>query len=205
MDTGHKINWETFLDNYFVSFKPSVDKKEYKNGHTIYYSVDDIYVWCDLDTSKTKIKKLEFGRLFCLNNCEKEPNWIKGVFKNGPNRNVEFLQTSFDGEEGKQYEINLNDKNKIAVEEFLQIPSKFGWLEDEYLIIPDINYKVIVLLDNQKWSITLKDIGEQDIPMLSDSLDQWLRVKIADAFWNNKKRTVKRIVVPPMTHKTTTV
>lgn len=205
MNKESATNWETFFDNYFAFFRHSVDKKENQNWQTLYYCSDDVYIWCSLDASKLKINKLEFGRLLSLENGQKEPNWVKGIFKNNSERHVEFLQTSFDSEEGEHYEVDFNDKNKIRVAEFLQILASTGWTEEEYLINPDINYKVIILLDNLKWSITLKDIGEQDLPMPGDRFGQWLRVKFADAFWNDSKRTVNRIVVTPLTCKKTTV
>jgi hypothetical protein len=197
MNRGNEINWENFLIDYFSQFRPIISKKEDKRGLTINFDLGHIYIWCDLEVSKQKIKKLEFGRLIVLNNSEKEPNWIKGVFKNNSKRNIEFLQTSFYNEEGESYEINLSEESKKSVAEFLQIPSKIGWTEEEYLIEPDINYKVLVQLDHLHWSVILKDIGEQDLPMLGDSIGQWLRVKFADAFWNNSKRVINRVVISP--------
>lgn len=56
-----EINWENFLDNYFDLFRPLTEKKEYKNGLTIHYKKNGIYVWTDLSVDRLTIKKLEFG------------------------------------------------------------------------------------------------------------------------------------------------
>lgn len=201
MNIKNDIHWETFLENYFTRYRPIVHKNEYKSGLTLNFEMGDVYVWCDLDHLKLKIKKLEFGRRVNLNEVVKDPNWVKGIFRNNAEQHVEFLQTSFEGEASKFYEIPFNDEGRQAVSKFLEIPTKTGWTEEEYLIEPDRYYKVAVLLDHLKWTITLKDIGEQDLPMLGDSLNQWLRVKLSDAFWNNSKRIIKRFVVIPKPDK----
>lgn len=73
-----------------------------------------------------------------------------------------------------------------------------GWTEKEYKLDNDTYYKVVVTLNNYNWTIKLQNIGEQDIPFLTDIFDIWFRVKIADAFWNNKRRTINEINVKPM-------
>lgn len=200
MDSKNEINWETFLENYFSSFETTVLKKPYGSGLTLNFNIGEIYIWFNLDSLKLKIKKIEFGRTIALNDSVKEPNWIKAIFNHNSLRNIEFSQTSWFGDEGKQYEIEFGDEGKLLVKEFLNIPFETGWTEEEYALDPDINYKVLVLLDDLKWSITLKDIGEQDLPMIGDGLNQWLRVKSADAFWNNKNRIINRIIIKPITN-----
>jgi hypothetical protein len=200
-----EINWENFLDNCFDLYRPTVDKKEYQNGLTIDYSKNDIYVWCDLDKDKTRIKKLAFGRYINDNSDRPETNWIKGVFINDEHSYTTFLQTSFDSEhfdKSNTYNFDFDNLNKNVVARFLQTPCMTGWTEEEYILGQDTFYKVIVRLDNAQWTVSLMDIGEQDIPMLTDKLDIWLRTKIGDAFWNNTKRKINKIKVTPMSGKT---
>jgi hypothetical protein len=90
-----EINWENFLDNYFDLFRPLTEKKEYKNGLTIHYKKNRIYVWTDLSVDRLTIKKLEFGRLTTDEAGQYETNWIKGVFINDEHFYTTFLQTSF--------------------------------------------------------------------------------------------------------------
>ncbi len=42
------------------------------------------------------------------------------------------------------------------------------------------------------------NIGEQDMPMITDKFDIWLRVKIADSYFNNSKRKIKEIKIQPL-------
>jgi len=192
-----EINWEIFLDNYFASFNPTITKNEYKQGLSLNYESNDIYVYCDLDLNREKLKKLEFGRMVMDIRNQKESNWIKGVFKNDEPNHLIFLQTSWFSEDGLQYEAEFNNQNEKTISDFLNTPCYIGWTEKEYWI-KDSSYKIIAETNGIQNSITLMDIGEQDIPMLPDKFDQWLRVKVYDAFWNNKRRTVKNIIVKPM-------
>lgn len=196
-----EINWENFLDNYFDQYQPFTEKKEYKNGLTIYYKSNGIYVWCDLSLDRLTIKKLEFGRLTIDEKGEEQTNWIKGVFINDEHFHTTFLQTSFDSEyfdKKNNYSIQFENLNKNVISRFLNTPCLTGWTEKEYFLGNDTYYKVIVALGNFNWTIKLQNIEEQDIPFLTDTFDIWLRVKVADAFWNDRKRTVKEIIVKPM-------
>ena len=196
-----EINWEHFLDNYFDPFRPLTEKKEFKNGLTIHYKKNGIYVWCNLSVDRLTIKKLEFGRLTTDEEGRDETNWIKGVFINDEHSYTTFLHTSFDSEyfdKKNNYTIQFDNLNKNVIARFLNTPCLTGWAEKEFQLNNDTYYKVEVTLDNYKWTIKLQTIGEQDIPFLSDLFDIWLRVKIADAFWNNKRRTIKEINVTPM-------
>jgi hypothetical protein len=196
-EVKNEINWECFFDNYFALNETTISKSEYEQGLTINYEFNDIYVFCDLDLNRQKLKKLEFGRMVFDSRNEKESNWIKGVFINDEPYNLIFLQTSWFSEDGLQYEANFNERNKIVVSNFLKTPYYDGWTEDEFWI-KDCCYKIIASTKGVQNSITLMDIGEQDIPMLTDKFDQWLRVKIYDSFWNKKRRKIKNIIVEPM-------
>lgn len=192
-----EINWEIFLDNYFSSSNATTTKNVHKQGLSLNYESNDIYVYCDLDLNRKRLKKLEFGRMVLDIRNQKESNWIKGVFKNDEPNHLIFLQTSWLGEDGLKYEAEFNESNKKIISDFLNTPCYIGWTEKEYSI-KDRSYKIIVEANGIPNSITLMDIGEQDIPMLPDKFDQWLRVKVYDASWNNKRRIVKNIIVKPM-------
>lgn len=194
------MNWEFFLDNYFEVFKPSVKKYEYVKEISLNYEFNGIYIHCSLETNRVILKKLEFGRLVKEYNNENVPNWIKGVYKSDEQSDLKFLQTSWFGEGGKSYKADFNEENKTTITNFLRIPCYSGWIEKEFWIKEDC-YKIIAETGNVQNSITLLDIGEQDIPYLFDKVNQWLRVRVYDAFWNKKRREVKKIVVKPMNPK----
>jgi hypothetical protein len=193
-----ETDWENFLNNFFNFYNPRVEKKEYEKGVNITYKKNGVYVSCELDKTKTKIIKLEFGRLLNEGEQNEETNWIEGIFSNDEKGTTEFVQTSFYGEKRPEFKFDIDGLNKNLVYHFLLSPCENGWIEEEYFLDEDKFYKVIVYLQNVKWTIVIKDIGEQDIPMLPDKFDQWIRVKIADASWNKHRRHVKRINVTPM-------
>lgn len=200
-ETKDEINWEYFLDNYFDLFRPLTEKKEYKNGLTICYTKNDIFVCCDLSVDRLTIKKLEFGRLTTDEQGNEQTNWIKGVFINDEHFYTTFLQTSFDSEyfdKRNDYTIKFDIINKNIVSRFLNTPCLTGWTEEEYKLDDEIYYKIIVSLNQNKWTIKIKDIGEQDLPNWFDLFDIWYRVKIADSTKNNLRRTINKIIVTPM-------
>ena len=113
------------------------------------------------------------------------------------------MQTSYDSEyfdKKNTYDCDFHNTSKTVIANFLKTPCLTGWTEEEYWIGKNNCYKVIVRIDdlNLQWAITVMDIGEQDMPFPWDRFDQWLRVKSFDAFWNNYRRTVKKIKVTPM-------
>ena len=110
MNTYEDSNWECFFDNHFSLFNALVEKHEYMDGIQITYTRNNIYVICDLNLQRNKIKKLEFGRNIKDENNEMKSNWIKGNFKFKSKNHVEFVQTSFDGENGNDYELNYSEE-----------------------------------------------------------------------------------------------
>jgi hypothetical protein len=185
---------------FFDQFQTRVKKVDYKNGLTIYFKKEDIYIWCDLSADRKTIKKLEFGRL--INQAKEQvQNFIKGVFLNDGKYYITFLQTSFDSEyfdKKNNYQIDYDENSVAVISQFLKIPCLLGWTEQEYCLQDDGCYKVVVYSEERKWTIKLMNIGEQDLPLLFDTFDIWLRVKIADAFWYNRRRTVTKIDVNPL-------
>ena len=199
MNIYENSNWEFFFDNHFISFNALVEKHEYMDGIQITYTRNNIYVICDLNLQRNKIKKLEFGRNIKDENNETKSNWMKGNFKFKSKNYVEFVQTSFYGENGNDYELNYSEDNKKIIYKFLSIPCEKGWIEKEYNIKKDIYYKVTVSIDASNfYTVILKDEAEQDIPMFGDLINQWLRVKLSDSFFYNSKRTVKQVTINPM-------
>jgi hypothetical protein len=185
-----EINWENFLDNFFNLYNVTVEKKAYFGGLTVNYKNDEIYVRCELENDRQKIKKLEFGRL--------NEGWIKGVFVNDERPHVTFLQESYDGENGEKYIIDYSTGNKDIICKFLQIPCELGWTETEFKLDEAKYYKVIVTLENYRtWEISLMDFAQQDLPLLGDKLDVWANVKLGDAFWNKSRRhSIEKKVLP---------
>lgn len=186
-----ETNWEDFLDNFFNFYYVTVEKKEYFGGVTMQYTSDNIFVRCELNSERLRIKKLEFGRL--------NKGWIKGTFINDERAYLTFLQESLDGENGDEYTIDYSSDNKGIVYNFLQIPCEQGWTESEFKLDKDKYYKVIVDLGNKlSWEISLMDSAKQDLPLFGDKLDVWMNVRLGDAFWNNSRRNKTELKVLPM-------
>ena len=117
-ETKNTSNWEQFSDTYFAAAEPKTTKKEYNQGLSITYESGDIYVACNLDLTRTKLKKLEFGRMVMSLSNEIEWNWVKGVFKKNEPNQLKFLQPSWFGEDGIQYEAGFNGPTKEIILEF---------------------------------------------------------------------------------------
>ncbi len=190
-DSKDEINWENFLDNFFNFLEVTVEKNEYFGGVTIQYKNDNVFVRCELDSERLRMKKLEFGRL--------NQGWIKGAFINDERDYLTFLQESYDGEYGDKYTIGYSSDSKEIIYNFLQTPCYEGWTELEFKLDSDKYYKVIASLENnQSWEISLMDFSQQDLPLFGDKLDVWLNVKLGDAFWNNSRRTKIELKIPPI-------
>ena len=119
-------------------------------------------MYINLDLNKNRLKKLEFGRMVRSIRNQMESNWIKGVFKNDEQNHLIFIQTSWLGEYGIQYEIDFNERNKQIISDFLNIPCYIGWKEEEFWIKGSC-YKIIAEANGIQNSVTLMNIGEQDI------------------------------------------
>jgi hypothetical protein len=98
--------------------------------------------------------------------------------------------------------IYYNENNKQLVTKFLSIPFKQGWTEYDYRIGNDTFYKAgaKTIIDNITFenTFTLLDIGEQDIPFLTDKLDQWIRTKWCDSKLNNYRRKIDETKIEPI-------
>ncbi|QHT66792.1 hypothetical protein GXP67_09045 [Rhodocytophaga rosea] len=103
-------NWESFVEDFFTqsNFK-EVTKQELKNGFYLTVTANSIYLEFELDKTKEKIVKLEFGSYQVTINQERpfNCNYIKGVLDKSRPYQVTFLQTSYFGEYGEQYELIL--------------------------------------------------------------------------------------------------
>lgn len=196
-ETKDEINWENFLDNFFNFYDVTVEKKDYSGGLTINYKNDEIYVRCELENDRQRIKKLEFGRL--------NGGWIKGAFINDERLYVTFLQESYYGEDAEEYTIDYSSDNKGIIYNFLQIPCELGWTESEFKLDEAKYYKVVVTLENYRtWEISLMNFAQQDLPLPGDKLDSWINVKLGDAFWNKSRRhSIEKKVLPISVRKKT--
>ena len=200
-------NWGTFLLDYFISQKARVRISTWDDTR-ISLSENEIYVECLISKDKKTLKKLEFGRYLPIEKQEyirKSTSWTKGLFVNDNDLNVKFLQTSWDGEEGEQYCIIHNKQNEKTILSVLQLPFEIGWIEEDTKVGEENYYKAkgsIAIKGRQKeWSYNLLDIGQQDIPMLTDFPLRWIFRFYYDGFWFNAKRRVDKTIVLPINHK----
>ncbi len=116
-------NWEDYFDQYFEFLISKPVKKQHNKGVSITYANEEVYVWCDLNSERNLINKLEFGRFVKDSNGHQETNWIKGVFINDGLNYLNFLQTSFDSEyfdKKTNYTISYNEGNRLLIEKFLK-------------------------------------------------------------------------------------
>jgi hypothetical protein len=188
-DSVDNNNWEKFLDDFFKDFNVTVEKNS--GGRAVHFRTNRIYVYCQLDNGKQRIKKLEFGRL--------KDGFVKGVFVNNLKEHLTFLQESIDGENDGIYSIDYSKENKEVIYKFLKVPCETGWTETEFKLDNDKYYKVVVgVNDNLNWQIPLMAGGQQDFPLLGDKLDVWVNVKLGEAFWNNSRRSKTGLRIEPI-------
>lgn len=178
---------------------------EYVEGFTISTLLENYYLWFDISKDKQTLKKSEFGRLLPLEKTEfvrKSSSWTKGVFTQSNDSFVEFLQTSWDGEQEEKYSLPFTKDNTEKFFKFLQIPFDKGWTELDYRLGKNGFYKSsgVIKTDtgDKEWTFTLLDIGEQDIPFITDKFDQWFRTFWGDLFINNWRRRIDKTEVHPI-------
>lgn len=199
-------NWEKFFVDYF--FQNNVEAISINAGEqdfNIEAHTEHHYLSIQISSDKFTIEKLEFGRYLPASSREKpyhETSWTKGTFVNNQPYNLQFIQTSWVGENGKKFQIDYSQDTLDKVRNFLFIPFHSGWIELDYYLDEDQYYKAGgevnlhgTIIGN---TFPLLDIGEQDIPFLTDKLDQWLRVKSADRNKNNHRRTIVKTTVAPI-------
>jgi phage anti-repressor protein len=200
-------NWLAFFTNYFLENRiNSLKISEYNEGFSISTDLEYYHIWIDISKDKQVLKKAEFGRWLPIEKPEhkrKTTSWTKGVFVNDNDIFVQFMQNSWDGEEGVKYQANFNENNLGLVSKFLSIPFYYGWTEFDYRIGKESFYKASAkafvedkIFEN---SFPLLDIGEQDIPFgFIDEVSQWTRVKWCDSFLNNFRRKIDETKVNPI-------
>jgi hypothetical protein len=190
-------NWESFIEDFFAQNNcKGVTKQELKNGFYLTLAAKGIYIAFELDLSKEKIIKLEFGS-YRQETHEKLPvacNYIKGVLDKTKPYHVAFLQTSYFGEYGEPYELIFDEPNQKLVAAFLKIPCMYGWTEEHYRY-KDEDYKAKVILTlengmNLQFEILLMNFAEQDIPLFGDDLIRKITKSVYDLHFNRRNRTV---------------
>ncbi len=200
-------NWLSFFTNYFIEHCiHSLTISEFHEGFSISPNLENYHFCIDISKDKQTLKKAEFGRWLPLTKPEhkrKFTSWTKGVFVNHYDNFVQFIQTSWDGEDGVKYQADFNEHNLELVTKFLSIPFQYGWTEYDYRIGKEGFYKASAktLIENKTFenSFTLLDIGEQDIPFgFIDKFDQWTRRKWSDSFVNNFRRKIDETKIEPI-------
>ncbi len=184
---------------------PAFRITEYVEGVAISTFLENYHLWFDISSDKLTLKKSEFGRLLPLEKPEyvrKSSSWTKGVFTNLNEYFIEFLQTSWDGEHKEKYTMPFTKDNAENLTKFLQIPFIKGWTELDYRLGKKGFYKATGIIKtengNKEWTFTLLDIGEQDIPFITDKIDQWFRTFWGDLFINNLRRHIDKTEVLPI-------
>ncbi|HEX8514556.1 MAG TPA: hypothetical protein VF868_00045 [Bacteroidia bacterium] len=199
-------NWETFLVDYFISQKSRIRISTW-NDTNISLTENQIYIECSISKDKKTLKKLEFGRYLPIEKQEyirKSTSWTKGVFINDNDLKIKFLQTSWYGEDGEQYSIVHNKQNEKIILKVLKIPFEIGWTEEDTTVGEENYYKakasIIINGKQEQWSYNLLDIGQQDIPMITDAPARWLTRLYYDGFWCNSNRRIDKTIVLPINH-----
>lgn len=174
VELPNQENWLGFIVQKLLAYKISAFRiTEYVEGYAISPFLENYHLWFDISSDKLTLKKAEFGRLLPLEKAEyvrKSSSWTKGVFTNSNDYLIEFLQTSWDGEQKDKYTFPFSKDNTENFLKFLQIPFDTGWTELDYRLGKNGFYKSSGIIEtekgNKEWTFTLLDIGEQDNSIL---------------------------------------
>jgi hypothetical protein len=199
-------NWIEYIDLKFSEFE-QFNSHENKNGFypSRIYKIDGTYIEFEFE-GITKLKKVECGKYWIINSAEYISN-VKAVFEESKENFVTFLQTSFDGENGTEYELNFTVENIKKVDYFLKLPIESGWIEKLY---KHKNEAYKIEIDNLseefksiKCEIILLDIAEQDLPFFGDKLSRKIDAFFIDKFVNKEKIEIEITEVKPIKIKKT--
>jgi len=202
----NELNWLGFIVQKLLSKNIQAFRvTEYVEAVTVSTFLQNYYLWFDISSDKLTLKKAEFGRLLPLEKAEnvrKSSSWTKGLFSTSNEYFIEFLQTSWDGEEKAKYTLPFSKDNAENFLNFLQVPFSKGWTELDYRLGKNGFYKSATIIEtengNNEWTFILLDIGEQDIPFKTDKLDQMVRTFWGDLFINNFRRHIDKTKVLPI-------
>jgi hypothetical protein len=168
---------------------------------SISFDIGQLYFNFNLNSDRTILKKFEFGRYILESDQTISTSWTKGIYRNLPPFYIEFLQTSWFGEEGENYELKYSNTSFEILNKALETPLSTGWIEKDYKIDKDKYYKVQIELQTEKgskiWNYALLDIGEQDMPNIFDKIDQWIRLRLFDSNLYKKRRSFDLTTVKP--------
>jgi len=180
-------NWIEYIDLKFSEYE-KINSHENKNGFypSRVYKINGTYIEFEFN-GITKLKKIECGKYWTIDNVEYISN-VKAVFEQSKNNFIMFLQTSFDGENGTEYELNFTSENIKKIDQFLKLPIESGWIEKLYKY-KNGAYKIeIQNLSNDfeinNCEIILLDIAEQDLPFVGDKLSRKINTFFIDKFAN---------------------
>jgi hypothetical protein len=206
VEIPNQDDWLSFITQRLISENISAFRiTEYVEGVTVSTFLENYYLWFDISKDIQTLKKAEFGRLLPLEKAEfvrKASSWTKGVFTKANEYFIEFLQTSWDGEQKEEHNLTFSKDNQEKLLRFLEIPFIKGWTELDYRLGKNSFYKSSGIIKtesgNKQWTFTLLDIGEQDIPFLTDKIEQWIRTFWGDLFVNNLRRHIDKTEVLPI-------
>ena len=206
VEIPNENNWLGFIVQKLLAQNiPAFRITEYPEGFAVSTFLENYHIWFDISSDKLTLKKAEFGRLLPLEKAEyvrKSSSWTKGIFTTSNDYFIEFLQTSWDGEQKEKYTLSYSKDNIEKLLKFLQIPFTKGWTELDYRLGKNGFYKSSGIIEtengNKEWTFTLLDIGEQDIPFITDKIDQWIRTFWGDLFINSLRRHIDKTEVLPI-------
>lgn len=196
-------NWLDYFQNLFSPI--DLDDTEIKvTTHYTFISFKKAGTYFNilLNSNKSKITKLEAGKYWktTSNVFGYEYSSVKAVFNKNKNYHLDFLQTSFYGENGSKFELFFSIENFIILSEYLDVIMKVGWKE-EYVKYKDDYYKINIELhinsSKLNYQVILMHFAEQDMPFPGDKIEKQVRAWWADLKRNRVHRTYETTYVLP--------
>ena len=193
-----KSNWFNIIDLRLNSVGfDNIVVDETEHYKSITYFKNGTYLYFDIIENGEKIRKIEAGKYFPTDDkIGYETSPIKLIYNSSLKNNFEFLQCSFDGENGEEYELQLNKFDLKNLDSFLQIVIDEGWQEKSSKY-NGFDYKTEAIYGNAAYEIILLDFSEQDIPLPLDRTGRKFGAWWADLKFNEKKKDVLSVSVEP--------
>jgi hypothetical protein len=175
-------NWKEYIDNFFNLLNVEFEKKTTQN--LITYVINGVYLQFEF-LNANSLNKIEIGKE--IGNFRSN---YKIIFDKEKPKNFLVKQNCWEIGAKLSYQLAFNEINIGNLKSFLKILIEKGWTEKIYEY-GKTEYKNELIIENQKFVISLKSNTEQDVPLLFDSI---LR-RIEDIWFDINLKSKKKIII----------
>jgi len=189
-------DWLEYIDSKFANYEIRNLEKNFNSFYpSRFYKMDGIAISFEFDGTNI-LRKAECYSYKNDRNLDIS-SIVTAILDTTKPNNISFTQNSFDGAVGKDCRLVFNEENKIALDQFLLLPLKFGWTEKEYSYKDEV-YKVTVESKDLNFVINPLTDSEINMPILGDRFGRKFESYIIDMFCNKKYIKHKTSTILPL-------